>query len=157
MSQKMKEIPMSKRFFPGLLPIVGDENYRKVLARYRELYSHHKLPKNSTLQWHLTEGILPGLALYQVLRESGKSQESTLALINQTFEKLFSDKRAKMKKWGNLPLIYPLLRLLVKPMMRQYPPEGWKMDWVQNDNKAIRFNMKSCFYYDTLSQYGAEN
>jgi len=47
----------------------------------------------------LTEGILPELALYQVLRESGKSQESALALIDQTFEKLFSDKRPKMKMW----------------------------------------------------------
>jgi hypothetical protein len=156
MSQNsISEIPLSKRFFPALLPLVGDENYRQVLARYRELYSHHELPKNPALQWHLTEGILPGLALYQVLRESGKSQESALALIDQTFEKLFSDKRAKMKKWGNLRLIYTLLRLLIKPAMRQYPPEGWKIDWVQNDNKAIRFNMKSCFYYDTLSQYGA--
>ena len=97
MSQKMKAIPMSKRFFPGLLPIVGDENYRKVLARYRELYSHHKLPENSTLQWHLTEGILPGLALYQVLRESGKSQESTLALINQTLKNCFPTRQCKMK------------------------------------------------------------
>ena len=107
MSQKMKEIPMSKRFFPGLLPIVGDENYRKVLARYRELYSNHKLPKNSTLQWHLTGGILPGLALYQVLRESSESQESALALIDQTFEKLFSDNRAKMKKLGRFALFIP--------------------------------------------------
>ena len=29
------------------------------------------------------------------------------------------------------------------------------MDWVQNDKNAIRFDMKSCFYFDTLSQYGA--
>jgi len=83
-----------------VLPLVGDENYRQVLARYRELYSRHELPKNPALQWHLTEGILPELALYQVLRESGKSQESALALIDQTFEKLFSDKRPKMKMWG---------------------------------------------------------
>jgi hypothetical protein len=150
-----KDIPMSKHFFPYLLPIIGNEKYTQVYARYRDLYSNHDLPNNPILQRHLIEGILPGLAFYQILRESGKSQESALAIVDQTFEKLFSDKLAKMKKLGSLPFIYPFLRLYIKPAMRQYPPEGWKIDWIQNDNKAIRFNMKSCFYYDTLSKYGA--
>ena len=39
--------------------------------------------------------------------------------------------------------------------MRQYPPEGWDIDWKQNDKNAIRFDMKSCFYFDTFSKYGA--
>jgi len=39
--------------------------------------------------------------------------------------------------------------------MRQYPPEGWKIDWLQNDRNAIRFDMKSCFYFDTFSKFGA--
>ena len=156
MSQNSKsEIPMSKRFFPALLPIVGDETYKQVIARYRDLYSNHELPNNPIIQRHLIEGILPGLAFYQVLKESGETQESALAMIDQTFEKLFSDKLVKMKKLGNLRFVYPFLRLYIKPAMRQYPPEGWKIDWIQNDKKAIRFNMKSCFYYDTLSRYGA--
>jgi len=155
MFQKIKEIPMSKRFFPALLSIVGDETYKQVIARYRDLYSNHDLPSNSNLQRHLIEGILPGLAFYQVLKESGESQEGALAMIDQTFEKLFSDKLAKMKKLGSLRFVYPFLRLYIKPAMRQYPSEGWRIDWIQNDKKAIRFNMKSCFYYETLSRYGA--
>jgi hypothetical protein len=156
MPQKTKgDIPMSKHFFPALLPIVGDESYGQIMARYRDLYSHHDLPDNAIIQHHLTEGILPGLAFYQTLRESGKSQESALATVDQTFEILFSGKRRKMKKLGSLPFIYRVLRLYIKPAMRQYPPEGWKIDWIQNDKKAIRFNMESCFYFDTLSKYGA--
>lgn len=146
---------MSKRFFPGLLPIVGDETYRQVMTRFRNLYSNHNLPNHPILQRHLVEGILPGLAFYHVLRESGKTQESALAMIDQTFEELFSDKQAKLKKLGRIRFIYPILRFYIKPAMRQYPPEGWRTDWVQNDSEAIRFNMKSCFYYDTLSSYGA--
>jgi hypothetical protein len=156
MSQNSKsEIPMSKRFFPALMPIVGDETYKQVITRYRDLYSNHVLPNDPIIQRHLIEGILPGLAFYQILREKGNSQESALAMIDQTFEKLFSDKLAKMKMLGNLRFVYAFLRLYIKPAMRQYPPEGWKIDWIQNDKKAIRFNMKSCFYYDTLSRYGA--
>ncbi|PKO13372.1 MAG: hypothetical protein CVU39_19405 [Chloroflexi bacterium HGW-Chloroflexi-10] len=155
MYQKIKEIPMSKRFFPGLLPIVGDEIFQKIIARYQDLFSSQDLPSNPKLRWHLVEGILPGLAFYQVLRESGKSQESALAIIDQAFMVLFSDNFAKMKKLGRLSFIYPFLRIYVKPAMRQYPPDGWKIDWLQIDNKAIHFDMKSCYYFDTFSKYGA--
>jgi hypothetical protein len=156
MSQNLKsEIPMSKRFFPGLLPIVGDEKYKQVIARYQELFEKHELPKHPALQWHLIEGILPGLAFYQVLRENGESQESASAMIDQTFEILFSDNFAKMKRLGRLSFIYPFLRIFIKPAMRPYPPEGWKIDWLQNDRNVIRFDMKSCFYFDTFSKYGA--
>jgi hypothetical protein len=155
MSQISKEIPMSKHFFPSLLPIIGSEKYKQVYARYQELYKKHELPKHPALQRHLIKGILPGLALYQILRESGESKEHALANIDQTFEKLFSDNQKKIRRMGSLPFICPLLRLYVKLAMRQYPPEGWKIDWIQNDKNAIRFNMKNCFYYDTLSKYCA--
>ncbi len=75
-----RNVPVSKRFFPGLLPILGDDRYEHVITRYRELYSNYALPANPQLRWHLVEGILPGLALYQVLRESGESQDNALGV-----------------------------------------------------------------------------
>ncbi len=148
-------IPLSKRFFPALEAIVGEEKYGRICARYRDLYANHDLPQNSFLKWHLTEGILPGLAFYQVLRESGESRENALATIDRAFESLFSDNVRKMKRLGRLPFIFSFLRLFIKPAMRPYPAEGWKIEWILNDKSAIRFNMKSCFYHDTLSAYGA--
>jgi hypothetical protein len=79
MSQKPKsEIPMSKHFFPGLLPLIGDESHEQVGERYRELFSSYERPNDLTLQHHLIEGILPGLAYYQILMEGGKSHENGL-------------------------------------------------------------------------------
>ncbi len=155
MHQISKEIPVSKRFFPALLPIIGEERYKQVIARYQQYYTNHEFPDNPGLRRHLIEGILPGLALYQIFRESSESQESALKSIDQTFEKLFSDKRVSLQKLGGIPFFYNILRFYIKPAMRQYPIEGWKIDWVQNDKNAIRFNMISCFYFDTLSSYGA--
>ena len=155
MSTGSKEIPMSKRFFPGLLPIVGDATYKQVVARYRELFENHELPKHPALRWHLIEGILPGLAFYQVLRANGEAQESALALVDRAFEILFSNNVARMKKLGRLSFIYPFLRMYIRTAMRPYPPEGWKIDWLQIDKNAIRFDMKSCFYFDTFSRYRA--
>ena len=123
--------------------------------RYRDLYANHVLPASSLLRWHLVEGILPGLALYQILREGNLPQENAFVVIDQTFEELFSTDRSKMRKLGNFPWIFNVLRLYIKPAMRQYPPEGWKLEWIQNDGNAVRFNMNSCFYYDTLVHYGS--
>ena len=117
---------MSKRYFPALLPIIGEEKYEQIYKRYADLYQNHDLPKSSLLKWHLVEGILPGLAMYQFLRESGQSQESALMVIDRTFEELFSKDRSKMKKLGNFSWIYNVLRLYIKPAMRRYPAEGWK-------------------------------
>ncbi len=149
------EIPVSKRFFPPLSAIIGEEKCGRVLARYRDLYASHDLPQNPFLKWHLTEGILPGLAFYQVLRESGESRENALATVDRAFVSLFSDNVGKMKRLGRLPFFYPFLRMFIKPAMRPYPPEGWNVEWIRNDREAIRFDMKSCFYHDVLSRYGA--
>lgn len=41
-----KEIPISKRFFPPLLPIIGEEKYERVYVRYCDLYANRDLPQN---------------------------------------------------------------------------------------------------------------
>lgn len=148
------KIQMARRFFPGLLPIIGEEKYKLVVIRYQELYKKHRFPEHPVLQWHLIEGILPGLALYQILREYGETQENALAKVDKTFEVLFSDNFSKMKMLGRLRFIFLFLRIYIKPAMHQYPPEGWKIEWLQNDENAIRFNMKSCFYFDTFLKFG---
>lgn len=130
------------------------KNINKLLPGIKN-FKKHELPQHPALQWHLIEGILPGLAFYKVLRGNGELQESALAVIDQAFDVLFSDNFAKMKKLGRLRFIYPFLRIYIKPAMRSYPAEGWKIDWLQNDRNAIRFDMKRCFYLDTFSKYGA--
>lgn len=149
------DVAVSKRFFPGLLPIIGDDAYERVIARYRELHSNQEWPTNPQLRWHLVEGILPGLALYQVLREGGKSQDSALDRVNRAFDQLFSDDVKRMKMIGRLPFALLFFRLSLKFFMRKYPAEGWKIEWRQNSRDGIRFDMTSCFYQRTLSKLGA--
>lgn len=148
-------VPVSKRFFPGLLPILGDDNYGRVITRYRELYSNHELPANPQLRWHLVEGILPGLVLYQVLRESGESQDNALASVDRTFDQLFAGDIKQMRRIGRLPFALLFLRVFLKSFMRKYPPDGWQIEWRQNSGDGIRFDMTTCFYHATLSNLGA--
>jgi hypothetical protein len=149
------DAPLSRRFFPRLLPIIGDGAYESVIARYRELYAGQECPTNPQLRWHLIEGILPGLALYQVLGESAESRDDALGAVDRAFAQLFSDDVRQMKRIGRLPFALLFFRLFLKPLMRKYPPEGWRIDWKQSDRDGIRFDMTSCFYHATLSKYGA--
>jgi hypothetical protein len=150
-----KSIPQSKRFFPGILPLVGQKQYERIQRRYHDLYSKHAMPANPVLQHHLVQGILPGLAYYQILREDGKSQESALEKIDQIFEEMYSGYAKRMQKLGRLPFFYPILRAYIKTAMRDYPADGWEMEWQQLDSDAVRFKMNTCFYYNTLAAYGA--
>jgi hypothetical protein len=114
-----------------------------------------QMPTNRQLQWHLREYILPGLAVYQVLRAEGQSQEAALAKVDELIALVVVPQYHQMTWLGRFPWIYPLLRLVIRPAMRQYPAGGWQIDWLENSRDAIRFNMRSCFYFDTLSRYGA--
>ena len=113
------------------------------------------MPASRTLCWYLQNQILPGLALYQLLREDGLSQDAALDKIAQTFVLVAARDHRQMKLLGRLPFVYPLSRLVIKPAMNQYPASGWAIEWVENSPQAVRFNMKSCFYHDTLAAYGA--
>jgi hypothetical protein len=152
---EMPGIPLSRRFFPGLMPIIGGEMYGLVRTRYRELYADRELPVNRQLRWHLVEGILPGLALYEVLRESGQPRDGALAKVNQAFEQLFAADVRQMKLIGRLPFALLFLRTFLRLFMRRYPGEGWQIAWKQNSRDGIRFDMTSCFYHRTLSDLGA--
>jgi hypothetical protein len=148
------KIPMSKRFFPAIRPILGSDRYLLLGLKYIDVYQAFTLPQNPVLRHHLIDGILPGFALYQNLLEEGNTKQEALAQIDDIFEKLFQKSRNKMKKLGRLPFVYPFLRKYIKTAMKEYPEEGWKIDWTQNNQEAIRFNMKSCYYFDTLSKLG---
>jgi hypothetical protein len=75
--------------------------------------------------------------------------------VDKLFELIAAPFRRPMERLGRFPLIYPLLRLYIRTAVRQYPPEGWQTEWVENSREAIRFNMHTCFYFDNLSRYGA--
>lgn len=149
------KIPVSKVFFPAIQTMISENMFQNLQRRYEDLYQKHGQVDNPALRRHLVNGILPGLALYQLIRESGKSQTEAIAAIDQIFKVLFLKKQRSMQKLGKLPFIYSFLRKYIKTAMRQYPAEGWTIEWTQNDSEAIRFNMKTCFYFNTLSSLGA--
>jgi hypothetical protein len=137
------------------VPQFGLAHVERFERRLGELSADFKLPENRHLRWHLQEHILPGLAIYQVLRAEGQSTEDALAAFDRLLEAVVTPDRKRMARLGRFPWVYSLLRLTLRRAMRPYPADGWRIEWAENSREAVRFNMRSCFYFDTLSRQGA--
>lgn len=141
----------------------------RVQARYQELMAGRPAESHEALREHLEGQILPGLALYDVLRQAqddGLSpskddtlrqlpQDEALAWVERWFVARMVPRRRQMARLGRFRLYYHVLRALVRPVMaRSFPPQGWDVEWVEVSGEQVAFNMHSCYYLDTLTAYG---
>jgi 2-dehydropantoate 2-reductase len=128
----------------------------RVEARYNELYAGRSQPANPTLRWHLEDRILPGLALYHVLCAEYSNRDTALAEVDELFSTLLSWRQKQIALLRRLPKPFTVFRWLVRRIMQTtYPPEGWDIEWVADDPQRIAFDIRRCFYLDTLTAYGA--
>ncbi|MCG8347612.1 MAG: L-2-amino-thiazoline-4-carboxylic acid hydrolase [Chloroflexales bacterium] len=128
----------------------------RVEARYDELYAGRSQPANPTLRWHLEHRILPGLALYHVLCAEYSNRDTALAEVDELFRTLLSWRQKQIALLHRLPKPFIVFRWLLRRIMQTtYPSEGWDIEWVADDPQRIAFDIRRCFYLDTLTAYGA--
>ena len=127
----------------------------RVESRYWSLFCERPPVANQALREHLTLAILPVLALYQVLRENDLDMETALENVERLLTKTIRPNRRLLNALGKTPAFYNLLKWLTKPFTtRNFPPEGWQIEWVEISNDSVAFDMHSCFYLETLVVYG---
>lgn len=134
----------------------------RVQARYFALLAESPQLEVRALREHLTQHILPGLALYQVLKEDMADEQAAVAEVGRLFEEArrFQVGDSAAPPWMailarfNNPLA--VLRRLIRPILRSdFPEEGWAIDFVADDDTCLAFNISRCFYLDMLTRYGA--
>lgn len=136
-------------------PALGEQRYRQTEERYQALQQERKLSQNQAIRQHLLCNLFPPLAYYQTLRAEGVSQEEALLLVEQETQKTALKKKAAMKSMTRLPFCYGIYRLLVKKFMaKNYPSEGWEIQWVERSGKAIQFRLSRCLYWEICQQQG---
>jgi hypothetical protein len=138
-----------------VLRVLGPSAAQELEQRFSRMCGTYAWPANTKLQRHLREGILPGFAFYRMLRDKGLAQAAALESIDKIFEECYARNRARMARLSWLSFIYPVLRLYIRKAMAAYPPEGWETVWLENSRDRIRFDMRSCYYLDRLSELGA--
>ncbi len=128
----------------------------KAGARWRELLHDRPFFTQPALRWHLEQSILPGLALYQVMKEETGDEALAKARTGLLFDENGRQKFAYLKPLTKIPFFFPVFRVALKRLMAQnFPYPGWEIDWIRDDEKAIAFNIKSCIYLKVLTAYGA--
>jgi hypothetical protein len=126
-------------------------------ARYEVLYNERPHFTHPALRWHLEQNILPGLALYQVLREENNERDAALAetgsLLAIGLTSRVLNNLMKMRKY--LPLPFAIFRQILRVSLLAYPQQGWDIEQVEDSERSFAFNIHRCFYLDVLTAYGA--
>lgn len=127
-------------------------------ARYTTLYTARPRFAHPALRWHLTYQLLPGLALYQTLREHatkrGETPASALVETGQVLEHL-----DVIGPWLRVrrhsPFSFTLFRRVAKLSLALFPAEGWDLTVGEDSRQRLAFTISRCFYLDLLTAYGA--
>jgi len=153
-------VPHMRVFQKALAKELGTEATTTITEttklQYCELIHERELPSNKALAVHLDQYIFPGLALYKALRAQGMDPERALSLVRASLEAWALRTRRFVEIFGRMPFYFWAMRRFIKKMVvAGFPPEGWRIEWLEVSNERIAFNMKSCFYLETLIEYGA--
>jgi len=157
-SQPVQALSNFRRFLVGKYGAgKAQQIYAAVQQHYAALLNERPQPDHPALRQHLTENILPGLALYQVLlQEHGNDRPAALAEVDEAFRGWTISKiRTLLMPLRLLPDAYPLFRQVFNQRMQIFPPEGWDFDFLEKSANRIAFNNTRCFYLKTLTDYGA--
>lgn len=110
---------------------------------------------NSSQRRRLNHLILPGLALYQALREVNLSQDESLAETERLFRATLFINERRFSAWLNrLPDPFPIARLMLRQVERASHDDA-EQEIVEDSPQAFAFNTHRCFLLETLRFYQA--
>lgn len=128
----------------------------RVQGRYQALYDQRPPYDSRALRFHLENMILPGLALYQILLAEYDDRRSALIEVERLFCEQYGRYRPLMASVGRLPASFTLFRPATRGLMRiGFPPAGWEIEWQEDSDQSLAYDVKRCFYVDLLNDYGA--
>jgi L-2-amino-thiazoline-4-carboxylic acid hydrolase-like protein len=126
--------------------------------RYNQLYAARPRFSHPVLQGHLDLQILPGLALYEILRENAVKQGlDTSTALKETGALI--ERMDVLARW--LPLLryqsfaFAIFRRVGRLSLALFPAQGWDIQMVEDSPNRFAFNISRCFYVDVLTAYGA--
>jgi hypothetical protein len=159
--QRQKEVDGLSAWQQTLIRHHGKERAQGLIAAVSQqratLIAEAPMPKNPALRRHLTENILPGLALYRVLlQEHNDDQRAALAEVDDAFRiQTLAKNRLLLAPLKILPNPFRIFRLAFQQRMKIFPAEGWDFTFVENSGDKVAFNATRCFYLNTLTAYSA--
>jgi hypothetical protein len=109
---------------------------------------------NKYIRWHMDANMLPSIAIYLAFKKFPGTADKAYEYTDEVLQVARLKIQKKNQLIGRLPFGYFGFKMLCKSIVtKQYPEQGWDMQWIRYDKKEIHFNMKSCIYFDTTKKY----
>lgn len=106
------------------------------------------------IEWHMDTNMLPSIAVYLAFKAHEETACHAYEYTDEVLQISRLKARSKNEPIGRMPLGYLAFRLFCRSIIKkEYPAQGWDMEWVQYHRNEIHFNMKSCIYLDTTKRY----
>jgi len=68
----------------------------------------------------------------------------------------WSDGRLLVQLMGSLPDVFAVLRIANRWAIKaRYPREGWRFEWVEDNDQCVALDARECVYPNVLTAYGA--
>jgi len=129
----------------------------RVQARYDDLWARHPHFTHPVLNLHARASILPGLALYQVLREEHETQTAALAETEKLLAVVLTKQALPFPLLKRLPDPFAVFRWACRCVLRlAFPAPGWNTTVVEDTADCLAFEVHDqCIYQKILTDFGA--
>lgn len=109
---------------------------------------------SAAIKKHMDTNLLPTIAIYKAFLQSDFTKEEAYQNTLNITQTAAREVQKKNEFLGKMPFEYTLFKLFCKSVMnKNYPKEGWNLEWRQNDKREVHFDMKSCIYMETTKQF----
>jgi hypothetical protein len=157
--RRMPHLDISQRVLAGTRGGVrGAIVAARVQARYDELLARRPHFQQRALRRHLELSILPGLALYETLRTENDDREAVMSEVDRHLAAWVenSAQRRQARFLERLPDPYAILRIANRTVLNtNYPRQGWTVEWLEDSDRCVAFDIHECFYFNVLTAFGA--
>lgn len=133
---------------------IGESVYNEAENYLSKMIEEADYRNSKEIKWHMDTNMLPSIAIYLAFknfeRTAGKAYEYTDEVLQ-----IFRLKNKKQNQIvGRFLFGYWGFKMFCKSIVsKQYPKEGWDLQWMRYDKNEIHLNMKSCIYYETTKKY----
>jgi hypothetical protein len=134
-----------------------DNQYRlKIEQEYINLLKS-SLCKDKMLYKHLKKSILPAIAFYRVLQNSGYSKDKSIDIIRDSVFSVDEPRAKIIQSIGKMPFFFSLFRIMCRNSLKSvYGKSGWDMRWISDTPYEMTWDCHSCFYEKEFSRHGVQ-
>lgn len=132
----------------------GKRIYDSADKRLLEMKRDADYRNSKIIKRHMDENILPAIAIYLAFIDMGLGKEEAYKNVFDMYQisaRKFKKQNSILGRiWGG----YNLFKLFCKSVIsKDYPKEGWDIEWKQRDKYEIHFNMTRCIYMEMTQKY----